>query len=135
MAKRRRAIITWRTFEHFLIQSFTRPSPTQPGRLFLGSLRGYLMDDKRWGIAARPELWPKLRKHIRLPFGQQDWSLDATLGDPLLIAQTLGPSRQTRKAARQLIALWGPLGPLKIPRRLWLNDRAFQNWLDSRGTK
>ena len=134
MTKRRRAIITWRTFEAFLL-SLTRPDPQQPGRLFLGSLRGYLMDHERWGIAARPDLWPKLRKHIRLPYGQQDWSRDTVLGDARLIAQTLGPSRQTRKGARALIALWGPTGPLKIPRAMWVNDPKFQMWLDSRGTR
>lgn len=131
MAKRRRGIVVWRTFETFLL-SLTRPAPRDPGRLLLGSLRGYLMDHERWGVAARPELWPKLTKHIRLPYGR-GWSRRIVLQDAQLIAQTLGPSGQTRKAARKLIALWGPTGPLKIPRAWWLNDRAFQKWLDSRG--
>lgn len=93
------------------------------------------MDDPRWGIAARPELWPKLCPHIRLPAYQDDWSLEIVLTNPQLMAQTLGPSGNTRQAARELIALWGPRGPLKIPRQLWIADPKFQEWLDSRRTR
>lgn len=125
---RQSKLVAWRTFQRFLLAEFTIPSDTVPGKLFCGSLRGFLMDDPRWGITARPELIPKLRAHIRLPFNR-DWDLDTVLQNPELVKQTLGPSGHTRKDALALIALWGPRGPLKIPETMWRTDPRFNAWL------
>jgi len=133
VAKRRRGIVTWKTFERYLLETYTVTG--NPGTLYFGALRGFLMDDPRWGIDARPEVWPKLRRHIRMPAYQDDWSKEAVIESGLLIKQTLGPSGNTRKAARALIALWSPRGPLKIPRTLWIADPGFQDWLDTPRTK
>ena len=128
MAKRRRRIVTWKLYEQFLLDTYTHRR--DPGKLSLGSLRGFLIDHPRWGVAARPDVWPNLRRHVRLPAHQEDWSKDLVLQHAGLIAQTLGPSGSTLKVARALIALWGPRGPLRIPRAEWREDPKFQKWLD-----
>jgi len=131
VTKRKAEAVTWATFEAYMLATFTSRPEGRPGVLHFGRLRGFLIDDPRWGIEARPEVWPKLGPHIYLP-AYQKWSLDVVLESAMLIAQTIGPPGATLKAARGLMALWGPRGPLAIPREVWIADPGFRNWLDSR---
>lgn len=145
MAKRRRrpVVVRWSDYRAYLIGTYTNRRDAElieqktgraSDKISDGSLRGFLLDHERWGIDARPNLWPDLRDDIYLPYNQQ-WELEMVLADPELIKQTLGRPGYDLKAVRAFIDLWGPKGPLAIPRTEWLADPGFKKWLDARRTK
>lgn len=144
MTKRRRRplIIRWTHYRAYLIATYThtgdaaeieRRTGKPTAEINDGALRGFLLEHKEWGIAARRELWPKLRPHIYLPYNQ-NWNIDMVLSDGELIRQTLGDPRHNRAGVRRFVDLWGPKGPLAIPPHEWFKDPGFRKWLDSRRT-
>jgi len=144
VTKRRRKPIIWPDYRTYLITRFTHTRDAeeftrrtgQPSNMISdGQLRGFLIDHARWGVAARPELWPTLRPHIYLPRSEEPWNLEVVITDGRLIAQTIGDPRHTRAGIRSFADLWGPHGPLEIPDEEWRQDPDFQKWLDERRTK
>lgn len=141
MAKRRRRPLMWADYRGYLFATFThtrddeeieRRTGQPTGDLNDGALRGFLLHHPDWGIDAYPEQCrPALRPHIYLPRGQ-NWPIATVLADPELIRQTLGNPSRTRKGITEFINLWGPRGPLEIPRDEWIKDPGFRKWLDTR---
>lgn len=142
MAKRRFQPLMWADFRAYLMATFThtrdkeeieRRTGRPTSEINDGALRGYLMDHPKWGITSRPDVWWKLRKHIYLPRNQSEpWGINVVLANAELIKQTLGDPRRNRAGVTAFMNLWGPRGPLTIPRAEWIKDAGFRKWLDTR---
>ena len=139
MVKRKRRPLMWADFRGYLIATYTHTRDAEEierrtGKPSIdrndGALRGFLLDHEKWGVEARPEVWPKLRRHIYLPRGRA-WPIEDVLTNAEHIRQTLGNPSRTLAGIREFINLWGPRGPLEIPRAEWLSHPGFRTWLET----
>lgn len=110
----------------------TKVSLSPAGELELPSLRGYLIDHPRFGVLARPELRPKLAKHLHeIPEGLT--ARDVCESDTMLCLCLEAGRARSRTRIQKFIRLWWPKGPLGFPQD-WLEDELeFMDWFRAHG--
>jgi len=126
----------WRHFRAWLVDTKTRVVANEKAgcvRVIFPVLRGWLLHHPKYGVEAN---WSKRHQLVRFLVLTKDVEVELALADPEVMMQHLiGFGWTRRKIEEWLDAIWGPRGPLAIPREDYLKIADFAEWWEAQRSK